>query len=335
MTAKFFRRAHPLFNLINCQLALVANVTRLVVLQMFAQQIQRAGGFDLAQCNNRLRTCESINIFTDQALQGGNRSFRFQNTQSRRTDVENLHVRVIQPFSNGGSRLLARTDQITHFYPRGPSVSYDDIMHFEHLCECGHKLPSGPHKASRILVCSFDKGGFHMNRKTLLKLIFDDQMRQWLAHPGLNRFDEDRIRLSSIFEWYAADFETAEGGTRGVPHKYAPPEAHHIVADESVPLSYLPYEWSLNDSGDLVPSKPPISAARVAHTVRQAARFGIHCDGGEPRTDWTGVQAHIRSVQGDNRERASRADAENSLSGWHDPHRPIATGIHATSGRTI
>ncbi len=90
-----------------------------------------------------------------------------------------------------------------------------------------------------------------MNRKALLKLILDDQMRQWLAHPELNRFDEDRIRLSSIFEWYVADFETAEVGTRGVLHKYAPPEAHHIVADESVPISYLPNEWSLNDSGDL------------------------------------------------------------------------------------
>ena len=44
-----------------------------------------------------------------------------------------------------------------------------------------------------------------------------------------------------------------------------------------------------------VPSKSLIASARVAHTVREAHRFGV--DAGEPQIDLTAVWGRIKTVQ--------------------------------------
>lgn len=76
----------------------------------------------------------------------------------------------------------------------------------------------------------------------------DDQMRQWLADPRFNRFEKDAIWLSSVFKWFANDFEKEEGGLSGVLKKYGPalPESYFVSPPE---IKYLDYNWGLNDAG--------------------------------------------------------------------------------------
>lgn len=55
-----------------------------------------------------------------------------------------------------------------------------------------------------------------------------------------NRIYTKKAEVSQIFEWFASDFE-AEGGVRAFIEKYR----GKLNAD--IKLSYLPYDWSLNE----------------------------------------------------------------------------------------
>ena len=73
-------------------------------------------------------------------------------------------------------------------------------------------------------------------------------MKAFLANPqkGL-QVDESkqRLYLSSIFKWFAEDFET-EGGVRQFLAKYAPERLAEFLANDKFRLSYLDYNWNLN-----------------------------------------------------------------------------------------
>lgn len=71
----------------------------------------------------------------------------------------------------------------------------------------------------------------------------DDQVTRFLAqkHKGILIDTDDRaIRLSSIFNWFEEDFESA-GGVEQFVRRYRPelPEAFTVTAD-------LPYNWGVN-----------------------------------------------------------------------------------------
>lgn len=72
----------------------------------------------------------------------------------------------------------------------------------------------------------------------------DDQMRLFLANPskGLT-VDGGDVAVSSIFKWFAEDFES-RGGVPGFLTPYAPPSAR--AALKSGDLDYLDYNWNLN-----------------------------------------------------------------------------------------
>lgn len=77
----------------------------------------------------------------------------------------------------------------------------------------------------------------------------DEQMMAFLANPqkGL-QVDEfkQRLYLSSIFKWFAEDFE-AKGGVRQFSAKYVPEPLSAYLKNNTIRLSYLDYNWNLNE----------------------------------------------------------------------------------------
>lgn len=71
------------------------------------------------------------------------------------------------------------------------------------------------------------------------------QTKKFLADTGKNSVDRKNktIRLSPIFEWYAADFESGAGSVPGFLKKYYGDLTHgqYIIV-------YTDYDWSLNDT---------------------------------------------------------------------------------------
>ncbi len=73
----------------------------------------------------------------------------------------------------------------------------------------------------------------------------DEQTRTFLRDPSKNRVDRSRrtLELSAIFKWYRADFEEA-GGT---VQTYVAPYLDGVVDVAGFALTFLEYDWSLND----------------------------------------------------------------------------------------
>lgn len=81
----------------------------------------------------------------------------------------------------------------------------------------------------------------------------DDNVREWLANPALNRFDpqQGRAEVSSIFKWYRKDFDAYPGGLKGFLRKYAPRQVMAELGDKTLQISFLAYDWGLNDQEDV------------------------------------------------------------------------------------
>lgn len=109
-----------------------------------------------------------------------------------------------------------------------------------------------------------------------LDLQLDDNVGRWLADPrkGL-RIDHEqkRVYLSSIFRWFAADFESA-GGALGFVAEYVPETEQQWIAryHTQVEIVWLDYDWSLNDLARIdVPTSAPASSPGRSRTSRAAA----------------------------------------------------------------
>jgi hypothetical protein len=78
----------------------------------------------------------------------------------------------------------------------------------------------------------------------------DEAARRYLADEHGARVSGGKLLVSSIFDWYGSDFAAAGGdaaaGVRAFVARYGPPEIA-AVAKSAAPLSFLPYDWSLND----------------------------------------------------------------------------------------
>ena len=90
----------------------------------------------------------------------------------------------------------------------------------------------------------------------------DDQARRFFKDPGKFRVDreEGRVYLSSIFKWFGGDFVKAYGSGTGFAGKGETERAvlnfasNYLDRDEKsylekggYSISYLPYDWSLNE----------------------------------------------------------------------------------------
>jgi hypothetical protein len=81
----------------------------------------------------------------------------------------------------------------------------------------------------------------------------DDELesafKQFVNDDTRNKFDSGQgtLYLSKIFDWFKADFESG-GGVAKVIEKYGPAAAKDVLRKEGK-IKYLPYDWSLNESG--------------------------------------------------------------------------------------
>ncbi|MFZ7124594.1 MAG: DUF547 domain-containing protein [Desulfobacterales bacterium] len=73
----------------------------------------------------------------------------------------------------------------------------------------------------------------------------DDATRSFINDPGYNRLENGTLFVSSIFKWYAEDFE---GGVLPFFLKYADGPLREALEarKESIVIDYLDYDWSLN-----------------------------------------------------------------------------------------
>lgn len=87
-----------------------------------------------------------------------------------------------------------------------------------------------------------------------LEAQLEDGARRFLADPTRNRFEDGRLHLSPLFDWYEEDFG---GGRRGADSVYGfiarRGEAMGLdaaqrarVARGEAPISYTRYDWALN-----------------------------------------------------------------------------------------
>jgi hypothetical protein len=81
-----------------------------------------------------------------------------------------------------------------------------------------------------------------------LDATLDASTRAFLADTTKNQWDPATrtLRLSRIFEWYAADFEAAAGSVPAFVATYAPPDMKAGIAAGNFTIVHLDYDWALN-----------------------------------------------------------------------------------------
>ena len=74
----------------------------------------------------------------------------------------------------------------------------------------------------------------------------DDQARTFLHDPAKNRVDAaaKTLYLSSIFQWFRGDFESAAGSLPSYVARYLDDGTGHL---SDFDIKFLDYDWSLND----------------------------------------------------------------------------------------
>ncbi len=74
-----------------------------------------------------------------------------------------------------------------------------------------------------------------------LEAQLQEQAVAFINDPARNKIDPDGAALSKIFNWFGGDF-TKEGDLRDFINRYS-----KIKLDKKSKISYLKYDWSLND----------------------------------------------------------------------------------------
>ncbi|MBK5295172.1 MAG: DUF547 domain-containing protein [Acidobacteriia bacterium] len=127
----------------------------------------------------------------------------------------------------------------------GKKVSLDDI-------ENGLRDLGDP-RVHAVLVCAA-RSCPPLRREAYTAARLDEQMdsnaRAWLANPALNRFFPDRktAEISSIFDWFKADFQRNGGTVEQFLARFAPAEKAAFLKQGKVKLKYIDYHWGLNDT---------------------------------------------------------------------------------------
>lgn len=82
-----------------------------------------------------------------------------------------------------------------------------------------------------------------------LDMQLDDQMRRFLLDASKNKFDRKRntVQLSEIFKWFGADFEP-QGGVLAFAARYLSAEDAAWLKAAKPKLSFIDYDWSLNEA---------------------------------------------------------------------------------------
>jgi hypothetical protein len=85
----------------------------------------------------------------------------------------------------------------------------------------------------------------------------EDGMRRWMGDRTRNRVRNGQVEASAIFKWFKEDFNSGYRGYKQLEDVFAAyaeqlsdkPEEQAALRAKTLPVSYLDYDWSLNDVG--------------------------------------------------------------------------------------
>jgi hypothetical protein len=81
-----------------------------------------------------------------------------------------------------------------------------------------------------------------------LEAQIEEQARRFLGDRSRNRLNAGRLEVSKIFDWFKEDFGVRERFFARYAAQLADgAEAQKLVAEGRAPLSFLDYDWTLND----------------------------------------------------------------------------------------
>ncbi len=92
---------------------------------------------------------------------------------------------------------------------------------------------------------------------TQLEAQLDDGMRRFMGDRTRNRVKDGEVQVSAIFKWFKEDFNSGYRGFKQVEDVFAAyaeqltdkPDEQAALRAKSLSVSYLDYDWSLNDLG--------------------------------------------------------------------------------------
>ena len=90
-----------------------------------------------------------------------------------------------------------------------------------------------------------------------LEAQLDDGMRRFMSDRTRNRVKGGEVQVSAIFKWFKEDFNSGYRGFKQVEDVFAAyaeqltdqPDEQAALRAKSLSVSYLDYDWSLNDLG--------------------------------------------------------------------------------------
>lgn len=86
---------------------------------------------------------------------------------------------------------------------------------------------------------------------TKIEKQLEESAQNFLSDKGRNRYlpEAKKLELSSIFKWYGSDFPKKYGSLEAflAPRMTTSPEHQKIIRDKNADISYLDYDWSLNE----------------------------------------------------------------------------------------
>jgi Protein of unknown function, DUF547 len=130
----------------------------------------------------------------------------------------------------------------------GAQVALNDI-------ENGALRPMLKYRAHSVLVCAA-RSCPPLQRKAYKANSFEEQTdnayRTWLAREDLNKFlpQQRKAQISEIFKWFKGDFESSLSVAQ-ILEKYGPEPARQLATGGTqFNISYLSYNWGLNDQGE-------------------------------------------------------------------------------------
>jgi hypothetical protein len=138
----------------------------------------------------------------------------------------------------------------------GRTVTLDDIEH--RILRPEFKEPR-VHFAINCASLSCPPLQAEPYRPAVLDAQLDAAARRYLASPEGVRVDANRLRVSSIFKWYGEDFverfasgtppgaDRVERAIRGVVIQFGPDAAAAVARNPTARVTFLDYNWSLND----------------------------------------------------------------------------------------
>ncbi len=89
-----------------------------------------------------------------------------------------------------------------------------------------------------------------------LEVQLEEQAARFFSDRSRNRFEAGKLEVSKIFDWFGDDFKHGYKGINSLPQylaKYADkladaPADRDAVRGQKVPVSFLDYDWTLNDA---------------------------------------------------------------------------------------